>query len=133
MIAGAHQTETIPADTTMTTFRQPDGSVFRTRAFGDEFLNGHETAAGYTILRNARTGFWIYARHGPGGSLIPGRTRTGAQPPASLAHHLRNVHAVRTAVRERAAETHKEAAIRRSLVRHGRITPNSKVQRSLVI
>ncbi len=40
---------------------QPDGSVFTAVVRGDEFQNWTETAEGYTVIKNAKTGYFEYA------------------------------------------------------------------------
>jgi len=47
---------------------QPDGSTFVARQWGDEWSNGYETLAGYTILQNL-DGWWVYAEQAPDESL----------------------------------------------------------------
>ena len=73
---------------------QPDGSVISARMCGDEFQGWVETEAGYTIIKNTKTGIWEYG-------LLDGRTgqiqpsgqgvSQATQPPASLEKHLRPV------------------------------------------
>ncbi|HLP08494.1 MAG TPA: M6 family metalloprotease domain-containing protein, partial [Opitutaceae bacterium] len=42
--------------------KQPDGSVVRLVRRGDEFFSWDETTDGYAVVRDARSGFWEYAR-----------------------------------------------------------------------
>lgn len=55
---------------------QPDGSTFVARQWGDEWSNGFETLAGYTILQTLE-GWWVYAEQAPDGSLQPMQTDEG--------------------------------------------------------
>ncbi len=73
---------------------QPDGSTFTGRQWGDEWQNGFETNAGYTILRE-EDGWWVYAAPTEDGTLTPqlqsgdGRLCVGKSAPTGLALHLR--------------------------------------------
>ncbi|MFB6087590.1 MAG: hypothetical protein ABEJ85_03625 [Haloarculaceae archaeon] len=60
----------IPPAPRVYTLTQPDGTAFRARRWGDGERNGVETVAGYTILRNATTGWWHYAAKSDG-RLVP--------------------------------------------------------------
>jgi M6 family metalloprotease-like protein len=63
--------------------RQPDGSRFTARIFGDEWYHGYRTLSGYTIIRNPATRYWTYAVRGEGGRLAPSARVVGrALPPA---------------------------------------------------
>lgn len=42
-----------PADPRAQTLTQPDGSTVTARLYGDEYVNGFETLAGYTIDRKS--------------------------------------------------------------------------------
>ena len=52
------------------TFKQPDGSVLHCFASGDEYYNWLHDARGFTIVRDATTGFYVYARKEQG-ELLP--------------------------------------------------------------
>lgn len=73
---------------------QPDGSTFTGRVWGDEWQNGYETDAGYTILRET-DGWWVYAAAAKGGTLAPQlqgnqeRLLVGKAAPDGLTPHLR--------------------------------------------
>ena len=41
--------------------RQPDGTLVTTRIFGDEFYRRVESLEGYTLVRDAETGWIVYA------------------------------------------------------------------------
>jgi len=79
-----------PANPKAVSIPQPDGSTFMAHTRGDEFLGWTETTDGYTVLRNASTGYFEYAAQGPSGDLRPSGIRvngtTGAAPasPAQL-------------------------------------------------
>ncbi|TLN02978.1 hypothetical protein FDZ74_14980, partial [bacterium] len=85
-----------PAAPTELTLTQPDGTSFPARQWGDEWLNGFETAEGYTILRES-DGWWAYATLDAGGALAPalqssgqaGRRLVGSDSPEGLPQHLR--------------------------------------------
>jgi len=73
---------------------QPDGTSFTARQWGDEWQNGMETAAGYTILKG-EDGWWSYAVLEQGGALGPalqaggGRLLVGVDSPEGLPLHIR--------------------------------------------
>jgi M6 family metalloprotease-like protein len=48
---------------------QPDGSTFTARLWGDEWSNGYETNEGYTIIKEERSGYWVYAAPAADGKL----------------------------------------------------------------
>jgi M6 family metalloprotease-like protein len=82
--------------------RQPDGSTFRARARGDEWQNWTETLDGYTILREAQTGFWVYAERDTRGGGVPSGRVVGRDSPAGIPAHLRTLRARPTAAAEAA-------------------------------
>lgn len=50
------------------TYRQPDGSTFGVRLYGDEFFAAQRTAdEGREVIKDEATGFWCYARLAPDG------------------------------------------------------------------
>ncbi len=67
--------------------RQPDGSRFEARLYGDEWNHGYETARGFTILKD-RSGVWRYATSTADGTLAPG-PRSATESPAGAPKHLR--------------------------------------------
>lgn len=93
VLLGAETARAAPADPRIEALTQPDGSAFDARLWGDEFINGHETAAGYTVVRSS-DGRWVFARLDDGGSLQPttvAPTGQGRPPPAlGLRRHLRD-------------------------------------------
>ena len=94
-----------PADPRAQTLTQPDGSTVTARLYGDEYVNGFETLAGYTIVPDT-SGTWSFAEATPGGRLRPSGLLPDAdgRPPAGaeLAPHLRDQVALATAETERA-------------------------------
>lgn len=80
-----------PIDLTIT---QPDGTTFVARQWGDEWSNGFETKAGYTVLQDT-DGWWVYAIPTQDGSLSPsfqdnaGRLVVGSVAPLNLPLHTR--------------------------------------------
>ncbi|MBI4317520.1 MAG: M6 family metalloprotease domain-containing protein [Chloroflexi bacterium] len=69
---------------------QPDGTTFEAVPFGDEWANGYETDSGFTILRDATTGFWHYATRSPTGHVVPSNLRLGRDVPTGIVPHLRD-------------------------------------------
>jgi M6 family metalloprotease-like protein len=61
----------VPANPEIQTFRQPNGETFKAVLRGDEYQGWLETLDGYTIVKNERTGIFVYALPGEGGSLAP--------------------------------------------------------------
>ncbi len=88
--AGAGAT---PADPEPRTITQPDGSTFVGRLYGDEYLNGVETEAGFTLVQGP-DGTWTFARPTERGRLVPSGLLPDAdgRPPAGaeLVPHLRD-------------------------------------------
>ena len=82
-----------PADPRVVPVPQPDGSSFSGRLWGDEFVNGYETEAGFTVVAGA-DGRWEFARRDAAGRLqATGVAPTGTgTPPTSLGlrPHLRD-------------------------------------------
>ena len=64
------------------TLTQPDGTVLECFASGDEYFNYLHDEKGYTIMRNPRTGFWVYADK-QGGVLVATDFVAGRVDPAS--------------------------------------------------
>lgn len=80
----------VPASPELRTLTQPDGTRFEARLWGDEWVNGWETAAGYTILKDEKTSRWFYAEPADDGSLrASGRMAGKDQPPLGQAKFLR--------------------------------------------
>ena len=97
LLLGLDAAEASPADPTPRTVTQPDGSTFVGRLFGDEYVNGLETDAGFTVVQDFR-GTWTFAEATPTGRLRSTGLRPGpsGQPPTSaeLTPHLRDTVAI---------------------------------------
>ena len=78
-----------PLENTPVTITQPDGTVLRLLASGDEYYNWVHDADGYTILQDPITGYYVYARL-VNGELVSTRLVAGASSPesAGLRPHL---------------------------------------------
>jgi M6 family metalloprotease-like protein len=63
--------------------RQPDGTTFLARLWGDERLHGWETAEGYAILLDETSGFWHYAEIDASGEARTTPSRPGLDPAPS--------------------------------------------------
>jgi M6 family metalloprotease-like protein len=104
LVLFASGAEASPAAPNPVQLSQPDGSRFTAQLYGDEYVNGYETAAGYTIVR--RNGVWTFADQDASGRLVPTGVRPGpsGQPPASLdlEPHLRDEVALDNAESEQA-------------------------------
>lgn len=51
----------VPAAPVIFEISQPDGTTFKAKQEGDEWLNWVETEDGYTIIQDETTGWWYYA------------------------------------------------------------------------
>lgn len=65
------------------TLQQPDGTLFAARQWGDEWLHGWETLEGYTIVRDAESGYWTYAQLSPAGELVSSGRLVGRHAPTA--------------------------------------------------
>ena len=79
----------VPARAVIEILDQPDGSVISVRQFGDEWNNGHRTLDGYTIVRDPRTRFWMYAEQDSTGALRPAPFIVGRDRPVGIRRLLR--------------------------------------------
>jgi M6 family metalloprotease-like protein len=67
------------------TFTQPDGSRFQVRGTGNQHSAMFQTLDGYPVVKDPVSGFFHYAKVGPGGaSLAPIGVQVGAVDPAIL-------------------------------------------------
>lgn len=83
-----------PAAPIVVTLYQPDGFEFQAVPWGDEWLNGMETAEGYTILLSPESKYWVYAQPTADDHLAPrlaGKEElvVGRDDPSSLSKHVR--------------------------------------------
>jgi M6 family metalloprotease-like protein len=87
----AHATVAVaaPAHDEPVVLHQPDGTAFVARQFGDEWMNGTETVDGYTILRDARSGYWTYADVTQAGALVTSPYVVGRDLPYALPQFIR--------------------------------------------
>lgn len=68
---------------------QPDGTTFKARLLGNDNISFFETAAGFTVIKNA-DGWWRYATADKNGNLRPGGAAVDeATPQSGLKKHLR--------------------------------------------
>ncbi len=63
--------------------RQPDGQEIQCFATGDEFYNWLHDSAGYTIVKNPRSGFYVYAQKSKG-TLVPTDYIVGRIDPSKI-------------------------------------------------
>lgn len=93
-----------PADPTARELRQPDGTTVAARLYGDEYVNGFETLAGYTLVRAADRS-WVFATADAASRLVPTDLRPGpdGRPPATagIEAHLRDAAELAAADQER--------------------------------
>ena len=90
MLVMAPKSPCAPAIPASHQLRQPDGSIFEARLWGDEKSHGWETVSGHTVIRDERTLYWHYAEQDPQTKgLVPGPI-VGIQPvDKSAVVHLR--------------------------------------------
>ncbi|MBM4262276.1 MAG: M6 family metalloprotease domain-containing protein [Deltaproteobacteria bacterium] len=79
----------VPARTTPEDLRQPDGTVITVRQFGDEWSNGLRTPDGYTILKDDRTGYWMFAEDAPSGGMRRSNRIVGRHAPTGIRKFIR--------------------------------------------
>lgn len=79
----------VPAYPGVVMLKQPDGKMFSARQWGDEHLNGWETADGYSIVKDQQSGYWCYAKKDENGNLVSAGVRADGKPPADIPKHLR--------------------------------------------
>ncbi len=80
----------VPACPTSVELTQPDGTRIRVVLRGDEHLHWHETVEGFTVLKEAVSGTWVYAKPGPADTVLPSKLQVGKSSPweAKLQPHL---------------------------------------------
>ena len=74
----------VPACPDADTLLQPDGTPVRLFLRGDEHLHWNEDAAGYTVLKEATGGRWVYAVTNAAGELVGSSRAVGQADPAAL-------------------------------------------------
>ncbi len=81
----------VPACPESAGYSQPGGAAFRARKIGDEHSHLVETEAGYTIIKDAISGEWFYAKRGTEGRVEKSQFRVGRVLPADVGieRHLR--------------------------------------------
>lgn len=89
LLAHAAVSLAAPAHDAPFVLRQPDGTPFVARQFGDEWMNGTETGDGYTIIKDARSGVWSYADVTQAGKLVASPYVVGRDLPYALPPFVR--------------------------------------------
>ncbi|MEI7732782.1 MAG: M6 family metalloprotease domain-containing protein, partial [Verrucomicrobiota bacterium] len=110
----------VPAHPKPAAVTQPDGSTIKLILRGDEFQHWHEDAAGYTILKDAASGFWLYASLDSKGVLAATSLVVGRDNPAKagLAQHLKPTSTVKLTPAAKKARQLAPAASR-TVITHG--------------
>jgi M6 family metalloprotease-like protein len=109
-----------PAAPIKITLKQPGGKTFAARQYGDEWNNGFETLAGFTVVRDRGSGKWEYATKGSRGKLESSGKTVGKDTPPRVKKHLRSD---TTSVLPQSTEVQSPALS----------TPNTGTQRNLII
>lgn len=81
----------VPYDGQEFTFRNPDDTEIRVRAWGNQFTAAFETLDGYTVVQDPESGFFEYADLAAGGTAFApsGVRANGRQDAGDRAPHLR--------------------------------------------
>lgn len=69
-----------PARGGITVLEQPDGSTFRARIEGDEFMRIKTDIHGHAVMQDS-DGWWCYASYEPDGRKVCSGSRVGVDPP----------------------------------------------------
>ncbi|MDD4165842.1 MAG: M6 family metalloprotease domain-containing protein [Endomicrobiaceae bacterium] len=69
---------------------QPDGSKIKICLKGDEFYSWNEDSSGYTILKDNKSKYWVYAQKDTDGSLKPSAKIVGKNFPVSIQKSLKD-------------------------------------------
>ena len=80
----SQQARAVPACPGPVTVTQPDGREIEVHIKGDELRHWHEDAAGFTIVKDTKTGRWLYAIRGADGKLVPSAFAVGRDDPTKL-------------------------------------------------
>ena len=76
-------------DTGMRIWKQPDGTTFTARLWGDEFFHWRETQNGYRIVQDGFNGWYYYAQLGKNGDFIPTSRKVGIDTPPAFSYKLK--------------------------------------------
>lgn len=87
------------------TFRQPDGTEFNVRGWGDQHHAFFETLDGYTIVPDPQTGFYSYAGVTSDGDELVSTGVTATIPNPSISGLSRSIRVSRAAAKSRALES----------------------------
>lgn len=79
-----------PAKPIISTLIQPDGSIFTSLSYGDEFIKITTTAEGHAIIRD-NDGWWCYAIYNADGSRYSSGHHVGANAPAAVLAGSRSI------------------------------------------
>ena len=78
----------MPARSEIEDLRQPDGTVISVQQFGDEWSNGLRTHDGYTIMKDERSGYWMFAEDAPDGAVRRSNRIVGRHAPTGIRKFL---------------------------------------------
>ena len=80
----------VPANPSIHTLEQKDGTTFTATLWGDEWSHGWETTEGYSIIFDEPTQDWTYAIPDADGNLVSSAKVVGRDsPPDNIPEHLR--------------------------------------------
>ena len=79
-----------PAKPIISTLIQPDGSIFTSLSYGDEFMKITTTAEGHAIIRD-NDGWWCYAIYNADGSRYSSGHHVGANVPTAVLAGSRSI------------------------------------------
>src|SRR4051812_8980502 len=92
LMFGSQSAWAVKANPKPVTYYQPDGTPFTAKMIGDERIVFVEDADGRTLIRDAESGWYLYADPASHGTeqLRPSTLRAGKEvPPATWARHVR--------------------------------------------
>lgn len=69
---------------------QPDGSKIKISLKGDEFYHWNEDISGYTVIKDNKNKYWVYAEQNADGSLKPSANIVGKHFPVSIQKSLKD-------------------------------------------
>ncbi len=93
LLGGWEKAFAVPAAPVTFTLMQPNGVTFKAKKVGDEWNNWIATESGYTILRNHKTKYWVYAKKADDNTrkLVKTAWRVGIDNPGKIKKGLRPV------------------------------------------